>query len=106
LRQAIGVLIRMIMEGRGWKKTGKKGSLGVRSSRSTEMPSHNNGGLAFWFLRAERYENKKKTNFPSVRERCRVLESGALQKRPRDITKNLLGTEKRSNGSAKLPASE
>src|SRR3990172_8156304 len=30
LRQAVGVLVRMIMEGRGWQKTGKKGSLGVR----------------------------------------------------------------------------
>ena len=31
LRQAIGVLVRMIMERRGWQKTGKKGSLGVRA---------------------------------------------------------------------------
>ena len=31
-RQAIGVLVRMIMERRGWQKTGRKGSLGVRAS--------------------------------------------------------------------------
>ena len=32
LRQVVGVLVRMIMEGRGWQKTGRKGSLGVRAS--------------------------------------------------------------------------
>jgi hypothetical protein len=31
-RQAIGVLVRMIMEKRGWRKTGRKGSLGVRAA--------------------------------------------------------------------------
>jgi hypothetical protein len=77
LRQAIGVLVRMIMEGRGWKKTGKKGSLGVRSSGSTETASHNTGGLAFWFVRAERYEHEQGKPFPSVRKRCRELESSA-----------------------------
>lgn len=56
LRQAIGVLVRMIMEQHGWKKSGKKGSLGVRAKVSMKLPSHNRGGLAFWFLRAERYE--------------------------------------------------
>ncbi len=30
-RQAIGVLVRMIMERRRWQKTGRKGSLGVRA---------------------------------------------------------------------------
>jgi hypothetical protein len=30
-RQAIGVLVRILMYRRGWKKTGKKGSLGVRA---------------------------------------------------------------------------
>ena len=33
LRQAIGVLVRMIMERRRWRKTGKKGSLGVQAPR-------------------------------------------------------------------------
>ncbi|HEY2414044.1 MAG TPA: hypothetical protein VGI40_17490 [Pirellulaceae bacterium] len=80
LRQAIGVLVRMIMEARGWKKTGKKGSLGVRSSKSSGTPSHNTGGLAFWFLRAERYENEQAKKFPSVRKRCRELESTGSKK--------------------------
>src|SRR6187549_924562 len=44
-RQSIGVIIRMIMEGRGWQKTGKKGSLGVRNSAAAGRPSHNTGGL-------------------------------------------------------------
>lgn len=79
LRQAIGVLIRMIMERRGWRKTGKKGSLGVRSGRSLGTPNHNVGGLAFWFIRAERYENEQRKPFPSVRKRCKELESAVPQ---------------------------
>ena len=75
LRQAIGVLVRIIMERRGWKKTGKKGSLGVRGNRIPGTPNHNTGGLAFWFLRAERYVQEQGQSFPSVRKRCRELEA-------------------------------
>jgi hypothetical protein len=75
LRQAVGVVVRMIMERRGWKKTGKKGSLGVRAkvSHGTTAPGayHNTGGLAFWFLRAERYERPEGMPFPSVKARSR-----------------------------------
>ena len=42
-RQAIGVLIRMIMERRGWKKTGRKGSLGVRGTGILGRSAHNTG---------------------------------------------------------------
>ncbi len=73
LRQAVGVIVRMIMERRGWKKTGKKGSLGVRATRAahTSKPGvyHNTGGLAFWFLRAERYELVEGMPYRSVRSR-------------------------------------
>lgn len=55
-RQAVGVLVRMIMEARGWRKTGRKGSLGVRTSPTKGQAAHNSGGLSFWFIRAERYE--------------------------------------------------
>jgi hypothetical protein len=107
LRQAIGVLIRMIMERRGWKKTGKKGSLGVRSSRSAELPAHNNGGLAFWFLRAERYENQERNKFLSVRERYQVLEANiSRRERARRTAKHLLASERRSKGPAKHSPSE
>jgi hypothetical protein len=75
LRQSIGVLIRMIMESRGWQKTGKKGSLGVRSAKSASQPNHNVGGLAFWFIRAERYAHESNNRYASVRNRCRKLES-------------------------------
>jgi hypothetical protein len=75
LRQAVGVVVRIIMERRGWKKTGKKGSLGVRAkvSRGTTAPGsyHNTGGLAFWFLRAERYERPEGMPFVSVKARNR-----------------------------------
>lgn len=74
LRQAVGVAVRIIMEQRGWKKTGKKGSLGVRANvtKGTRTPGayHNTGGLAFWFLRAERYELIEGMPFRSVRDRA------------------------------------
>ncbi len=76
LRQVVGVVVRMIMERRGWRKTGRKGSLGVRAAVSgrTTRPGtyHNTGGLAFWFLRAERYELKAGMPFRSVRQRRRA----------------------------------
>ncbi len=74
LRQAIGVLVRMIMERRGWQKTGKKGSLGVRAAKAKGTPAHNTGGLAFWFVRAERYERAEGMPFRSVQERCQKYE--------------------------------
>ena len=74
LRQAIGVVVRMVMERRGWQKTGKKGSLGVRASQAIGAPAHNAGGLAFWFVRAERYERAEGMPFRSVQERCQEYE--------------------------------
>ena len=78
LRQAVGVVVRIIMEQRGWKKTGKKGSLGVRAktAKGTKTPGayHNTGGLAFWFLRAERYQRVDGMPFRSVRERAEEVE--------------------------------
>lgn len=73
LRQAIGVLVRMIMERRGWQKTGKKGSLGVRAADAVDMPKHNSGGLAFWFVRAERYERLDGLRYQTVQERCQLI---------------------------------
>jgi hypothetical protein len=79
LRQAVGVVVRIIMEHRGWRTTGKKGSLGVRAPREcgTTTPGsyHNTGGLAFWFLRAERYERTEGMPFRSVRLRSSEFES-------------------------------
>ncbi|MBW3542647.1 MAG: hypothetical protein KY476_20480 [Planctomycetes bacterium] len=74
-RQAVGALVRMIMERRGWKKTGRKGSLGVRAAKDPQFPGHNTGGLALWFLRAERYQPENGRPFPSVRRRCGELEA-------------------------------
>jgi len=76
-RQAVGVLVRMIMERRGWKKTGRKGSLGVRAADSPRIAAHNTGGLAFWFCRAERYERSEGMPYQAVRERCTQFESAA-----------------------------
>lgn len=95
-RQAIGVLVRLIMERRGWVKTGRKGSLGVRASRSAKTPTHNTGGLAFWFLRAERYQRVEGMPFRSVRERGTQLaakesrpskKAGHARKTPRQASK-------------------
>lgn len=74
-RQAIGVLVRIIMEAHGWEKTGRKGSLGVRSPRKTRTPRHNTGGLAFWFNRGERYRKTDGMPFLSVKERCEQFEN-------------------------------
>ena len=79
-RQAIGVLVRMIMELRGWQKTGRKGSLGVRANAAAQTPAHNTGGLAFWFVRAERYEQSSGMPYRSVKERCRELEAAGPKK--------------------------
>ena len=80
LRQAVGVVVRIIMEQRGWRKTGKKGSLGVRANvaKGTTVPGayHNTGGLAFWFLRAERYERTDGMPFRSVKDRAEESASG------------------------------
>jgi hypothetical protein len=79
LRQAAGVVVRMIMERLGWKKTGRKGSLGLRAKvlprTATPGAYHNTGGLAFWFLRAERYQRTEGMPFRSVRERAKKIES-------------------------------
>jgi hypothetical protein len=74
-RQAIGVLVRIIMERRGWMKTGRKGSLGVRAARSPQTPAHNTGGLALWFIRAERYVRQDTAPVVSVRQRSKRLEA-------------------------------
>jgi hypothetical protein len=82
LRQAIGVLVRIIMEERGWQKTGRKGSLGVRAPAEPRQPVHNEGGLAFWFIRAERYQRVAGMPFPTVDDRCRKLEMARSRKPP------------------------
>lgn len=79
LRQAIGVVVRIIMERRGWKKTGRKGSLGVRAAKAKAKPGHNTGGLAFWFVRGERYELIEGMPYRSVRDRCGELDSSTKQ---------------------------
>ena len=92
-RQAVGVVVRMIMQRRGWHKTGRKGSLGVRAATADETPEHNTGGLAFWFIRAERYERDDGMPFRSVRERSQELGSteprAARQRTPTPRTKTV-----------------
>jgi hypothetical protein len=92
LRQAIGVIVRMIMERRGWRKTGRKGSLGVRAAPASHTPCHNTGGLAFWFIRAERYEPRDGMPFRSVRQRYEAFQTEVAAKsskgfRPQNGTK-------------------
>ncbi len=86
LRQAVGVVVRMIMERLGWRKMGKKGSLGARATITgrTAPPGayHNTGGLAFWFLRAERYERDGGMPFPTVRDRAKKLKAPSPKRWP------------------------
>lgn len=69
LRAAVRVVVRMVMEGYGWKKSGRTGMMGVRSSLGDDATPHNVRGLAFWFLRSERYVCKAGMPFRSVRDR-------------------------------------
>jgi hypothetical protein len=96
-RQAIGVIVRIIMEAHGWKKTGKKGSLGVRSTAAPGTASHNSGGLAFWFIRAERYETKQGPALLTVRERCREFEASSTSSR--NGKPDLRGKKRAAKGS-------
>ena len=58
--QAIGVIVRITMEGSGWHKTGRQGSLGqrakVKPGTTTPGAYQNKSGLSRWFTRAEHYE--------------------------------------------------
>ena len=71
----------MVMERHGWRKTGRKGSLGVRANVAPSSPipgsHHNTGGLSLWFVRAERYERTAGMPFLSVRHRCRQFEAAS-----------------------------
>jgi hypothetical protein len=86
------------MERRGWQTTGKKGSLGVRAVRAAHSTSpgsyHNTGGLAFWFLRAERYRRPEGMPFQSVRAR-NEQSAGALRssKRVRNASAKVAGVK-------------
>ncbi len=77
-RQAIGLVVRIIMENNGWRKTGRKGSLGVRAKPEVAIPKKgaatNNGGLSVWFTRAERYELKDGMPFRPVEERSEEIQ--------------------------------
>jgi hypothetical protein len=101
----VGVVVRIIMERRGWKTTGKKGSLGVRAVRDTP-PSrpgtyHNTGGLAFWFLRAERYRRPEGMPFCSVRERNKAIAAPGKSKRPQNGQAKPTGAATRAKRSMK-----
>jgi len=104
LRQVVGVVVRMIMERRGWRKTGRKGSLGVRAAvsgaRSRPGTYHNTGGLAFWFLRAERYERKDGMPYRSVRQRGRTHDAGASKDSQANSRKTSETKASRSNGKS------
>lgn len=104
LRQAVGVVVRIVMEKLGWKKTGKKGSLGVRSDAPQQAPYHNTGGLSLWFLRAERYEPSTNLPYASVKKRCQSLRASgkpprgaddAPRRRPAQPENGAAGTEAR-----------
>ena len=70
-RQAIGVLVRMIMERRGWQKTGRKGSLGVRAlARRRRRPTTRVGWRSGSFGRSVTSESPACPSAPCEHE-CR-----------------------------------
>jgi len=104
-RQAVGVLVRIIMQRRGWRKTGRKGSLGVRAATSTRKPDHNTGGLAFWFVRAERYEREEGKPYRSAKEHCAELDSAKSQDAT-DDRKRQDGTRRTQRKRSAKPSSK
>ena len=78
-RQAVGVIVRIIMDRHGWHKTGRKGSLGVRVDAAKKATGvgvyRNTGGLSLWFTRAERYVPTSGAPFRSVSERAKEVEA-------------------------------
>jgi hypothetical protein len=82
-RQAIGVVVRIILENHGWRTSGRKGSLGVRANVSphTTAPGayHNTGGLALWFTRSERYGLPAGLPYRSVPERAQEIDAAIRQ---------------------------
>ena len=54
-RQAVGIMVRIVMLDHGWEKTGVKGSMGTRGPATGESRGMNSGGLSKWFSRTERY---------------------------------------------------
>lgn len=75
LKQLIGLTVRLVMEQRGWTRTGRKGSLGFLAEGAEGVPPHNSAGLALWFFRGERFELPNGMPYPSVSARCRRLEA-------------------------------
>ena len=105
LRQAIGVLVRIIMEQRGWRKTGTKGSLGVRAAEAARTPAHNTGGVGFWFIRAERYRREEGMPYRSVKDRGQEIDSASPRANVKQEEKrqaaplNNVNSAKRKQGS-------
>lgn len=58
-RKAVGVAVRILMEERGWARTGEKGYLGRRArpipTVATGVP-YNASGISKWFNRSEKYK--------------------------------------------------
>ncbi len=78
LRQATGVLVKMVMLEKGFQTTGKKGMLGQRSktstSNSTKQTPHNRSGISLWFKCSERYVPRDGTRWLTVAERASDIE--------------------------------
>ena len=59
VKQALGVLVRLHMEARGWRTTGRKGALGRRDPDGKVGGPHNSArSFSQFILSAERYEKR------------------------------------------------
>src|SRR3954451_17916692 len=69
-RQAVGVVVRIIMEAHGWKKRGREGSLGVRPKATARAIAGgaypNTGARGLWFSRADRCRLLGRFSYRSV----------------------------------------
>ena len=55
LKQAVGILVKLHMEKRGWHTTGIKGIIGTRGA---DKQAENVSGLSKWFKSSERYRKE------------------------------------------------
>ncbi len=72
-RRAIGVIVCMVMEKRGWKASGQVYSLGHkirRKDRKNQLQSyHNTSGLSWWFSKSKRFYHPVKSCYPKVKNK-------------------------------------
>ena len=79
-KQFVGVVVRLVMEKMGWKKTGRKVSLGAKvkskSKKTVSGIDYNHSGISLWFTKTEQYEPKESNPLRAVWENIQQHKPG------------------------------